>query len=126
MKRMTAIAIAWPALVMSALAAPARLPYEPPPPQPRVVDLRGTTWSGWNSIVNSDWTVTFEPDGVFYYQHGGSKNRTGHWKQDGDRVYYEVNGKYCECLGTITGNVIQAESWNIKGVRWKIVLQREI
>jgi hypothetical protein len=110
--------------IVVAHAAPARLPYEPPPPPPAFVDLRGTTWSGWNDGVKADWVVTFEPDGVFFCSYRGTAYRNGHWKQEGNRLYYEVNKKYCECECTISGNTIQGESWNVVGQRWKILLNR--
>jgi hypothetical protein len=116
------------ALLIAALAvahaAPARLPFEPPPPQADIIDLRGTIWSGWNDGVKADWVVIFEPDGVFHHRYNGATFKTGHWKQDGNRLYYEVNKKYCECVCTIHRDRIEGESWNVAGVRWKILLHR--
>ena len=82
MKRLLACFLAWFVLALgSAHTAPARLPYEPEPPAKSlsVIDLRGTTWTGWNDGVKADWVVIFEPDGIFHHRYNGNTYRTGHW-----------------------------------------------
>lgn len=105
-------------------AAPARLPYQPEPPAPEIIDLKGTVWSGFNDGVKADWVVVFEPGGVLQYSYRGTTYRNGTWKQEGDRLYYEANQKYCECTCTITGDTIKGDSWNRAGQRWQILLHR--
>jgi hypothetical protein len=125
MKRLLTCVLACFALTLGvAHAIPARLPYEPPPPQPLTIDLRGTTWSGYNDAVKANWTVLFEPDGNFSYSYGGASYRIGTWKVEGNSLYYETNKKYAEFQGVIVGNTIQGQGWNVAGLRWQILLNR--
>ena len=126
MQRIFLFTLAWCLLTFGvAQAVPDRLPYEPPPaPAPVIPDLRGTTWTGWNDGVKSDWVVLFEPDGTLNYSYGRSTYRNGTWKLEGITLYYESNGKYAEFQGILQGDVIHGESWNVAGLRWQIHLRR--
>ena len=76
MKCKLAGSLAWFIAVLGlAHAAPARLPYEPPPPVPAVTDVRGTTWEGKDHVEG--YRVTFEFDGTLTYGYGKGFNRGG-------------------------------------------------
>ncbi|MSQ93411.1 MAG: hypothetical protein EXR98_02520 [Gemmataceae bacterium] len=122
MKRLLTCVLACFVLTLGAAhAIPARLPYEPPP---TAIDLRGTTWSGYNDAVKANWTVLFEPDGTFNYSYGGASYHIGTWRAEGNSLYYETNKKYAEFQGVIQGNTIQGQGWNVAGLRWQILLNR--
>lgn len=108
----------------NAHAVPARRPHEPDPPAPTIPDLRGTTWSGWNDAIKAPWVVIFEADGTFNNSYNNNTYRTGSWKQAGNTLYYETNGKYAEFRGAIQGNTIVGQAWNVNGLRWQILLNR--
>jgi hypothetical protein len=120
MKRMLALGFVWSALALgSAGAAPARLPYEPPQ-RTAPLDLGGTVWDG--SPIHEDRLIVFEPDGRLTY--GPAKHHDGAWRLEGNVVYFELNDAYRMFRGTVRGNVIQGESWNIAGTRWQTRLIR--
>ena len=110
-------------LVLMALgvldAAPARPLYEPPEP-PKLatpISLGGTYWFG-KCFVDNFWII-FENNGTITYGYTGHKWNSGSWKLDGNNLYFEMNKKYLEFRGTVTGNTIQGEAWNVPGSRWK-------
>lgn len=107
-----------------ALAAPARLPYEPAPAAPSAMSLVGTTWVGPDTVHGGDWTAVFEPGGILYYSYVNGTYRNATWKQEGDVLYFEINKGFCENKCIIRGDVIEGDSWNIKGTRWKTYLTR--
>lgn len=121
MKHLLACLCAWFTLAI-AHAAPVRPLYDPPQPPPArqtSPDLRGTSWHG---VESADRNIYFHADGSLAYTP--SQKGFGSWRQEGNMVYFEFNGKYREFRGTIQGSVIQGDSWNIKGKRWVTVLQR--
>lgn len=122
MKRLVALTFVWFVLAFGAAhAVPARLPYEPHE-TPAPLDLRGTTWQGQDYVAN--YRITFESDGTLTYGYNKKHNRGGSWILEGNKVYFEVNKKYREFKGTVTGNMLQGDSWNVTGKRWQTLLQR--
>jgi hypothetical protein len=55
--------------------------------------------------------------------NGSSYNRAS-WRQDGDKVYYEMNDRYCEFEGKFAGDAIEGESHNVVRKRWTTHLTR--
>jgi Xaa-Pro aminopeptidase len=53
-----------------------------------------------------------------HYTCGGKDYINGTWKQDGDTVYIEMNNKYAEYHGSITGTHIEGTAHNVKGHDW--------
>jgi formylglycine-generating enzyme required for sulfatase activity len=88
------------------------------PRSPR--NLEGTTWAGQDGA--EFFTYHFETNGVLAYEYRGNFFRTGKWTQDGDKLHFEMNNKYRECRALIRGNVIEGDSWNKKGAKWKTKL----
>ena len=124
MRRALALSIAWLTVAMgAAYAVPARPLYQPPEPPKDFTfhDLRGTLWKGPEP---ADSYLQFNADGTLsYYAGGGKGNAT--WKQEGNKVYFEINNGYREFRGTINfeGNAIQGDSWNKAGKRWQTLLR---
>jgi len=82
-----------------------------------VVSLDGTTWivaetNGDNDIFN------FLPGGTLSYSYQNGSYTNGTWKQDGDSVYIEMNHKYVEYHGKISGSHIDGTASNVKGHHW--------
>ena len=126
MRRLPASVISCLAFSLVAWAVPARLPYEPPPasvlPAPVAIDLRGTHWTGWCDGIKANWTVYFEPSGALTYSYNGATYRHGSWTLHGNRLYFEMNRKYRECVCIANNHALVGESWNVTGLRWKTLL----
>src|SRR5947209_2789460 len=87
--------------------------------------VEGTVWqSRAEGPGRADLTYKFEPGGVLVYSYNGTTYRNGTWEQTGDRLYFEMNKKYCECRATIHGDRIEGQSWNKAGARWPTVMVR--
>lgn len=123
MKRLSACTLTWFVLAISlAEAVPVRRLYEPESPKNETVSLVGTTWVGQDFSAN--YRITFESDGTMTYGANHAKNRGGSWKLVGHTLYFEMNKKYREFEGTVSGDILQGNSWNITGKRWQTFLQR--
>jgi hypothetical protein len=82
-----------------------------------VASLAGTSWTvvetdGDNDIFN------FLADGTLSYSYQNGSYTNGAWKQDGDSIYIEMNNKFFEYQGRITGTHIEGNAWNVKGLNW--------
>jgi hypothetical protein len=122
MKRILTCIVVWSILALGiAQAVPARPLYEPPDPPnpPPMLDLNETLWKGAEA---ADQYILFHADGTlsFFPQSRGG----GSWKKEGNTVYFEINKGYREFRGSIQGDIIQGDSWNVAGKRWNTVLKR--
>jgi len=89
-----------------------------------VSSLAGTSWTvvetdGDNDIFN------FLADGSLHYWDGKKSYTNGTWKQDGDSIYIEMNNKFVEYKGRISGTHIEGKAWNVKGHNWTWVADRK-
>ena len=100
------------------LAAPRLKPEKPTAPP-----LAGTSWAG-KTAEGWDMTIDFAADGKMTVSYNGSSYNRAGWKQDGDRVYYEMNDRYCEFEGKFVGGAIEGETHNVRGRRWPTTLTR--
>jgi hypothetical protein len=98
-------------------AAPKLKPKAPEPPA-----LAGT-WTGLNYEKHT-MTVEFRAGGEMVYSYNGATYRNATWTQDGDKVYFEMNMKYCEFHGKLSGDSVEGESHNVAGLRWSTSLTR--
>ena len=105
-------------LALAAYGAPA---LKPPPN--KTTPLAGTTWVG-NTAEGWEMTVEFIGDGTMNVSYKETKFKTASWKQDGDKIYWEMNKKYCEFNGKITDKTIEGESHNVTGKKWETKLTR--
>jgi hypothetical protein len=125
MIRTRLIATAWLALAIGMThAAPERPRYEPPdaPKEAPRFKLDETTWEGQDFVPN--YRITFHADGTVTHGYNQRANRGGSWTFDGTNLYFEVNKKYREFKGTVVGDTIKGNSWNVKGKRWDTNLKR--
>ena len=97
-----------------------------------VADLRNTppasANSGVASIAGSSWNVietngdrdvfNFLADGTLSYSYQNGSYTNGTWRQDGASIYIEMNNKYVEYKGQITGTHIDGTASNVKGKNW--------
>jgi hypothetical protein len=107
-------------------AAPSRPLYQAPDPPVLAtpISLAGTYWFG-KCYVDNFWII-FEPNGTITYGYSGSKWNSGSWKVEGNSLYFEMNKRYLEFRGTIQGETIQGESWNVQGSRWQTYFKKSI
>lgn len=107
------------------LAAPTRPLYEPPPtPETPALDFRGTQWFG-TTYEGKPWIIVFHVDGRVTNTDNGSEHKySGTWKATGNAVYMELHKKYYEFNGTVQGDVLDGDSRNVTGLRWKTTFRR--
>jgi hypothetical protein len=101
-----------------AQGVPARPRYEPiEPPSRAPLALAGTHWFG-KCYVDNFWII-FEPNGTITNGYNMNKWNNGTWKLEGNNLYFEMNNKYLQFRGTVTGNIIHGKAWNVNGSRWQ-------
>jgi hypothetical protein len=110
-----AILIVIPAIPV--FAAPALKPANKTP------SLVGTTWSG-NSFEKQTMILEFAADGQVVVTYNGSPVANTSWKQDGDKIYFSLNSKYCEFDGKYVEGRIVGQCYNVAGNRWDVTLTR--
>ena len=105
--------------VFAAVAGGAPVPREDQRPP---VKLAGTVWEGDGVVAPT--VYTFHEDGTLTAAYNGSTyHRCGTWRQDGTRIYWESNGKFCEFEGTLAGTTIRGKSWNRPGGKWELTVR---
>ncbi len=82
-----------------------------------VVSLAGSSWNVVETDGDRD-IFNFMPNGTLAYSYQNGSYTNGTWKQDGDSIYIEMNNKYVEYTGRITGAHIEGKASNIKGNNW--------
>src|SRR6476469_9710779 len=81
-------------LIGTPLFAAPRLKQE----KPAAPDLAGTSWTG-KTAEGWDMTIDFLADGEMSVSYNKTSFTKATWKQDGDKVYYDMNDRYCEFEG---------------------------
>jgi hypothetical protein len=92
-------------------------------PEKAVPSIAGTTWAG-QTAEGDAMTIDFAPDGGMTVSYNGMSFNRASWKQDGDKIYYEMNERYCEFNGKLAEDTISGDSHNIKGRSWETKLTR--
>jgi hypothetical protein len=91
-------------------------------PPPLSTNSVGASLSGtsWNVIeTNGDKDIfNFMADGTLSYSYQNGSYTNGTWKQDGDLIYIEMNHKFVQYEGRITGTHIEGVASNVKGNHW--------
>lgn len=85
--------------------------------------IEGTVWEG-RLIPEANMIVRFEKGGVLAYNYGNFTHRTGSWKQTGNKVYIETNGKYAEYDAVIQGGRMIGSAHNVAKNSWKWEMER--
>ncbi len=104
---------------MGAVAAPVpREGLRPPVP------LAGTVWEG--DGVDGATVYEFHENGKMSTTYPAQHSKDiGTWTQNGNRVYWETCGKYCEFDGTLTGTTVTGRAWNRPGGNWTLTFKRK-
>jgi hypothetical protein len=116
MQRQLLVAICAILLGSPAWAAP-RLPDE----KPKVRSLVGTTWTG-NSFEKREIVLEFLADGNVNVTYNEAKVENAGWKQDGEKIWFQLNKNYCEFNGVLKGDRVEGQCHNVAGTRWDVVL----
>ena len=103
--------------------SPVPPPITPPAPA-QEASVSGTIWAGTNSLGNY-MEYHFQTDGTLHYKSPSGFWKNASWKQDGNRIYMEMNDKYAEREGTITGNRMEGNAWNIRGLKWTWTAEKQ-
>ncbi|MGD0292343.1 MAG: hypothetical protein ABSB30_00665 [Terracidiphilus sp.] len=82
-----------------------------------VASLAGTSWTVVETDGDRD-IFNFLADGTLSYSYQNGSYTNGTWKQDVDSIYIEMNNKFVEYQGRISGTHIAGKAWNIKGHHW--------
>jgi len=80
--------------------------------------LEGTTWSGDGVVAPT--VYTFNKGGGLTYSYQGATHTAGSWKQDGNKIYWESNNKYCEFDGTFENGTMTGKAHNRPGGQWDL------
>jgi outer membrane biogenesis lipoprotein LolB len=97
----------------------------PPPPSANgtAASLAGSSWDVIETEGDRD-IFNFQADGTLNYSYQNGTYSNGIWKQDGDAIYIEMNNKFVEYTGRITGSHIEGKAWNVKGRKWTWVAEK--
>ena len=112
-----------PALLVLILLAPASAAPRLKEKKADTAPLAGTSWAG-KTAEGWDMTIDFAADGKMTVSYNKASYTSASWKQDGDRVYYEMNNRYREFNGKLAGDTIDGESQNVRGRKWSTTLTR--
>ena len=83
-----------------------------------------TTWTGKESDRECI-TYHFLPDGILHYEIESGSWKNASWKQDGNKIYFEMNAKFSEHYGTIKGNKMKGTGQNTQGHKWTWKAKKE-
>lgn len=114
-----ALAVAIAVLVTAPLTAAPRLK----PTKPTIPPLAGTSWVG-KTAEGWDMTIDFAAGGAMTVSYNKTSFSKASWSQDGDKVYFEMNDRYCEFNGKFVGDAIEGQSHNVAGRKWETRLTR--
>ena len=104
------------ALLTSAVAAPV------PKEILKSENLEGTTWSGDGVVAPTVYTLN--KGGGLTYSYGGATHTVGTWKQDGNKIYWETNNRYCEFDGTFANGTITGKAHNVANGNWDLKMTK--
>jgi hypothetical protein len=88
-----------------------------PPANSSVPSLAGTSWNATETDGDID-IFYYLPDGTLSYSYQAGSFTNGTWRQDGDAVYMQMNNKYVEYHGRITGTHMEGTAHNVTGKDW--------
>ncbi|NQT15803.1 MAG: SUMF1/EgtB/PvdO family nonheme iron enzyme, partial [Planctomycetes bacterium] len=115
--------------------APEEPEPEPPATTVRTRNPRNSDSSKVPSVAKTMWAGTdsdgdyyeyhFKKGGALHYKSPSGFHDNGTWKQDGISIYCEMNNKYSERRGSIRGERIEGDAWNVKGKRWTWSVEKQ-
>lgn len=84
--------------------------------------LVGTKWVG-NSYEKQSMSFEFLDGGRVKVVYNGSPIEDAGWSQDGDRIHFHLNKRYCMFDGRVKGDRVLGECYNIADQRWEVILE---
>jgi TIR domain len=81
------------------------------------LDLTGTVWSG--DDLDGYITYEFLPRSILKYTSISGTFSNGEWTQDGASVYWQMNDKYAQYRGEISGDRMEGTGQNVAGKNWR-------
>jgi hypothetical protein len=110
-------------IIAALMAIPASAAPQLKPETKKITSLVGTSWSG---LTAEGWpmTIDFMADGKMTVSYNKATYTRASWRQDGEKVYYEMNDKYCEFNGRMAGDTIEGGTHNVVGRKWETKLTR--
>lgn len=93
-------------------------------PQPSARDLVGSTWA-INDSDKQTCVFNFLASGKLNYIFSTGAKGKGAWKQTGDSVLIELNGKFVVYTGTLSGDQMTGHVRNKNGRQWLWTAARE-
>lgn len=79
--------------------------------------VSGTEWTTKDTDGDT-YTFRFLPGGILDYTSPSGTYRNGTWKQEGNRVTWEMNGHYADYTATVNGNLISGSAVNRAKKSW--------
>jgi hypothetical protein len=89
-------------------------------------DVTGTAWEGTDGPRHWRMRLRFEKGGILVYSVNNSTCQDGHWKLDGDKVYFEIYHKCHQCEGVVHGDRFEGDTWTQAGVHWTTVFRLSV
>jgi hypothetical protein len=84
-----------------------------------VASIGGTSWTVVETNSSGDRDIfNFMPNGTLAYSYQNGSYTNGTWKQDVDSIYIEMNNKFVEYQGRVTGTHIEGKASNTKKENW--------
>ena len=117
MKRFSLFALLLPMLLPALVAARESGQGPKFPSYAPAASVAGTTWVGTDSDGHY-YEYHFQAGGALHYQSPTGFFKNGTWKQDGDAIYMEMNQKYAEYRGRISGKRMKGRASNVTGKKW--------
>jgi hypothetical protein len=111
----------WPIVLFLLCAAHAMAAPRLPDEKPKARSLVGTTWTG-NSFEKREIVLEFLADGKVNVTYNEAKVENAGWKQDGEKIWFQLNKNYCEFNGVLKGDRVEGQCHNVAGTRWDVVL----
>jgi opacity protein-like surface antigen len=111
------------AVFVAVIAVPAFAAPQLKPRANKIEPLAGTSWSG-QTAEGWPMTIDFAADGTMTVAYNMTKFNKATWKQDGDKIYWEMNGCYCEFNGKLVGDTLNGDSHNVAGKKWQTNMTR--
>jgi hypothetical protein len=84
-----------------------------------VASIAGSSWNVVETDTEGSRDIfNFLADGTLSYSYQNGSYTNGTWKQYGDAIYIEMNKKFVEYRGRISGTHIEGTASNVKGNTW--------
>jgi len=87
------------------------------PIKPVQQSLEGTVWSSRTSD-GKQYQLHFKENGKLHYKSSNNYYTNGTWKQDGSKIYFEMNNRYAEHFGALKDGKLDGYARNSEGRRW--------